>query len=69
MEPNEDNAPKPTVLEFCHQSGKCPFLEVSGGRIVLRDKDQHEAGSVSLTVEQATDLIEGLKTALEHAKR
>lgn len=59
----------PKIVNFCHQSGKCPFLEVTPDRIVLKDKDQQEAGAVTLTVEQAEDLIKGLQEALDQIKK
>ncbi len=53
------------VIEFCSGCGKCPVLEVSKEEIILVDHEQSVPGRVTLTRQQAKDLVEGLKKALE----
>ncbi|MEW6221310.1 MAG: hypothetical protein AB1634_17495 [Thermodesulfobacteriota bacterium] len=53
-----------TIIEFCSGCSKCPVLEVSEDRIVLSDHDQDEPGRVTLSRQQAQDLLEGLRRAL-----
>lgn len=55
---------KTYVVHFCHQSGKCPVLEISSDHIVLADSDQTEPGRVRLTRDQAEGLLAALENAL-----
>jgi len=52
------------VIEFCSGCSKCPVLEVSADRIELVDHEQSGPGRVTLSRQQAEDLLAGLKKAL-----
>lgn len=53
------------IIEFCSGCGKCPVLEVTTDKVVLLDHDQNEPGRVTLSRQQALDLLQGLRKALD----